>query len=410
MTASLTVASMDSVLKQHYLPLKVENMVYEDEPLLAWMPKYTKFGGKNLPIPLQYAPIAGRSSTFANALANVGASKFDDFVITRVHDYAIAHIDHEAMEASMGDRNAFLRATVTEINSAIRAATRSIASALPRSGTGSIGVVGSVAAGVITLATASDVVNFEVGMVLVASDAAGGDGGTLQSGTGTITNVDRDAGTLTYSGTLTGIGVGDFLYVDGDAQNGSSAAAKKLRGLDAWFPSSAPGSTAFFGVDRSVDVTRLGGVRYDASSMSIREGLISASARVQREGGKTDVFWMNPEEWVKLDKEMEGQVRYDVVKSSNGKFGFRTIALATPRGTAQVASDHNIPMGVCYGLSKRTVKLYSLGKAPKILQYGDGAGKMLRISNEDGVEVRAGYYAQFGCSAPGYNVRVTLPS
>ena len=51
-------------------------------------------------------------------------------------------------------------------------------------------------------------------------------------------------------------------------------------------------------------------------------------------------------------------------------------------------------------------KLYSLGKAPKILD-SDGL-KFLRDSTADSVEVRVGYYAQLGCRGPGYNVRVAL--
>jgi hypothetical protein len=51
-------------------------------------------------------------------------------------------------------------------------------------------------------------------------------------------------------------------------------------------------------------------------------------------------------------------------------------------------------------------KLYSLGKAPKILD-SDGL-KFLRDSSADSVEVRVGYYAQLGCRGPGYNVRIAL--
>lgn len=411
--ASLDITSMDAVLKQHYMPLRVENMVYDDEPFLAWLNKYTKFGGKNLPIPIQYAVTSGRSSAFATAQANVNPSKFEDFVLTRVHDYSLAHIDNEAMEASMGDKNAFLQATVTEINGAIRAATRSLASALPRNGSGSIGQISGVPTTTIVLGRESDVTNFEVGQTLVASAADGGALGSTE--TAVIEAVNRDTGELTVDADV-GVGgafthpwvSGDYLYVQGDAQ--AAGTAKKISGLDAWFPATAPSATPFFSVARNVDPTRLGGLRFDASSMSIEEGLITAAGRVQREGGRPDTVWMNPEEWVKLSKELGSRVTYDTITSSNGKIGFRAIVLATPRGEMKIASDHNFPSGVAYMLQKDTVKLYSLNEAPRILTYGDGAGRFLRISDQDGVEVRVGYYAQFGCTAPGYNCRVTLPS
>ncbi len=412
--ASATVTSMDAVLKQHYVPMRVENMVYKDEPFLAWLPKYTKFGGKNLPLPVQYGVIKGRSVGFTTAQDNASPSSFEDFVLTRVKDYAIAHIDNEAMEASMGDRNAFLQATVTEVNGAIRAATRSLASALPRSGSGSIGAISNSSPTTsITLSETSDVVNFEVGMRLIASTTDGGSVRSLTSYT-EITDINRDTGVLTVSPDVSGLTGGpwaaaDFLYVQGDAQDGASTGSK-VSGLAAWFPETAPTSTAFFGVDRTSDVTRLGGIRYDGSSMTIEEGLKSCAARVHREGGRPDTVWMNPEEWVKLDKELTGRVRHDIVKSSNGKIGFKAITLTTSRGDMRVAADHNIPMGKAYMLQRDTVKLYSLNQAPRILTYGDGAGRYLRRSAADGVEVRVGYYAQFGCRAPGYNAVITLPS
>ena len=43
---------------------------------------------------------------------------------------------------------------------------------------------------------------------------------------------------------------------------------------------------------------------------------------------------------------------------------------------------------------------------PKVLDT-DGLS-MLRQSSSDGVEIRYGYYAQMGCSAPGYNINVQL--
>lgn len=408
---SATIASMDAVLKQHYMPMRVENMVYKEEPFLAWLPKYTKFGGKNLPLPVQYGIVSGRSAAFATAQANAAPSRFEDFVLTRVSDYAIAHIDNEAMEASMGDRNAFLAAAVTEINGAIHAATRSLASALPRSGSGAIGRISGSPTTTIQLGNIADVTNFEVGMTLVASAA---DGGALGSSeTVEITHVDRDTGSLTVTPDASGLThawvANDYLYVEGDAQAGGTA--KKVSGLAAWFPESTAGlSSSFFNVTRDTDATRLAGVRYDGSSFTLEEAIKNCAARLQREGGRPDTVWLNPEEWVKLDKELSGRVRHDIVASSNGKMGFRAIVLTTPRGDIKVVSDHNFPMGRAYMLQKDTVKLYSLNGAPRILTYGDGAGRYLRRSAADGVEVRVGYYAQFGCRAPGYNATITLPS
>lgn len=115
---ALDMTSFDSALKAHYTDDMVMNLVYKDNPLLALMSKYESFGGKNLPIPLLYGNPQGRSATFATA-QSVGASsssKIEDFVLTRVKDYAIATIDNETLEASKGNANAFMEAATTEIN------------------------------------------------------------------------------------------------------------------------------------------------------------------------------------------------------------------------------------------------------------------------------------------------------
>jgi hypothetical protein len=44
---ALDLTSFASALKAHYTNDRVENMVYQDNPLLALMPKMEQFAGKN---------------------------------------------------------------------------------------------------------------------------------------------------------------------------------------------------------------------------------------------------------------------------------------------------------------------------------------------------------------------------
>ena len=50
MPTSLNLDNVTQALKEHYKPLTVKNMVYKDNPLLALMPKYERFGGENMPV------------------------------------------------------------------------------------------------------------------------------------------------------------------------------------------------------------------------------------------------------------------------------------------------------------------------------------------------------------------------
>lgn len=400
---ALDLTSFDSALKQHYTNDMVENMVYKDNPLLAMLPKMENFGGKNLPIPIIFGNPQGRSATFSTAKSNKGNSKLEDFVLTRNKDYSLASIDNETIEASKGDANAFLEAATVEIDGAIQSATRSLAVSLYGTGSGSIGQAsGSTTGTTTTLSEPEDVTNFEIGMELVFSTADGG--GAVKSGSVTITGVDRDTGVITHDAATaidggTGIAANDYIFVEGDYD-------LKLKGLRAWLPDNTPSATAFFGVDRTQDATRLGGIRFDGSALPIEEALVSAAARAGREGGRPDHCFMSYNKFSDLEKALGSKVQYVDVQSTNAEVGFRGILIHGPRGPIRVVPDQNCPDSRAFMLQMDVWKLYSLGKAPKILD-SDGL-KMLREADDDAVEVRVGYYAQLGCRAPGWNVNVKL--
>ena len=323
--------------------------------------------------------------------------------MTRAKDYSLASIDNETIEASKGNANAFMEAATTEIDGAIHSAARSLAIAMFGSGSGSIGRIATtttIASPTLQLSSVESVTNFEVGQTLVLSTTDGG--GSVKSGTLVVVGVDRDLGQLTFADDIDNLvataATNDYIFVQGDYD-------AKIKGLAAWIPASAPTSSPFFGVDRSVDATRLGGIRFDGTSQPVEEALIGAAHRVAREGGKPTHCVMNYEKFAQLEKELGVKVRYTDLKATN-YIGFRGIQINGPRGVINVYADQNCPANVAYMLQMDVWKLYSLGKAPKILDT-DGL-KMLRDSSADSVEIRVGYYAQIGCRAPGWNARIAL--
>ena len=399
---ALNMTNFAAALKQHYTSQRIENMVYKDNPFLAMVSKYESFGGENLKLPIKYGIPQGRSATFSDALANKTNSQLKAFLLTRKSNYSLADIDNETLEASKGNANAFIEAATTEIDGAIESATRSLAISLFGDGGGSIGQIDTTVAGTtLTLNQADDITNFEVGMQIDFYTAA--TGGTVRAGGPlTIDAVNRDAGSMTVSAnlnTITGLTALDYIVPEGDYD-------LMLSGLEAWVPSTAPSSTdSFFGVNRSADATRLGGIRFDGASLPLEEALIGAASRAAREGGKPDVCFMNYSNFADLEKALGSKVSYVNIKVKP-EIGFRGIEINGPRGVIKVIPDQNCPKDVAYMLDMSMWKLYSLGKAPKILDP-DGL-RFLRVSTADSVEVRVGYYAQLGCRGPGYNVRIAL--
>lgn len=403
---ALDLTSFDAALKVHYTNERVMDMVYKDNPLLALLSKYESFGGKNLPIPLIYGNPQGRSQNFSTAKANKTSTQVTDFVLTRNKDYSLASIDNETLEASKGNANAFLEAATTEIDGAINSLTRSLAIALYRSGSGSIGRMSnsSFATDQLTLSEPEDVTNFEVSQYIVLSATDGT--GSVKAGRLQITAVDRDSGVLTVDQNISaGVATAaqnDYIFIEGDYNS-------KIKGLSAWIPETAPtAGDNFFSVDRSADATRLAGIRYDGSALPIEEALIGGIHRVARESGKPTHCFINYKRWDELVKSLGSKVNYidDMVKIGEATVSFRGVMIHGPKGPVKVIPDQNCPNDVAFLLQLDTWKLYSLGKVPKMID-SDGL-KMLRESNEDAVEVRVTYYAQLGCRAPGYNARIKL--
>ena len=388
-----------AALKQHYTNERIENMVYKDNPFLAMVAKYEDFGGENLKLPIKYGIPQGRSATFSDAQANKTNTQLKAFLLTRQADYSLASIANETIEASKRNTNAFMEAATVEIDGAIESATRSLAIACFGDGSGAIGQVLATTSSVatFTLKQIDDVTNFEVGMQLKLNATKTGSSGTLSTAV-TVDGINRDTGVITLSASAS-LTANHFIYQEGDYD-------AKIKGLNAWVPSTAPASTdSFFGVNRSSDATRLGGIRFDGSSLPIEEALIGGASRVAREGGKPDVCFMNYSNFADLEKALGSKVSYVDVKASP-EIGVRGSLIHGPRGPIKVIPDQNCPKNVAFMLQMDVWKLYSLGKAPKILD-ADGL-KFLRDSAADSVEVRVGYYAQLGCRGPGYNVRIAL--
>lgn len=403
---ALDLTSFDAALKQHYTDDRVENMVFKRNPFLALVPKMENFGGRNLPVPVIYGNPQGRSKTFSTAQSRGAAtsSLIDDFIITRVKDYSVATIDNETLEASKGNENAFMSAATTEIDGAINSLTRSLAIGIYRDSSAYIGQVSATPSNnastfQLTLALTSDVSNFEVGQVLVVYSAKSG--GSQRSSDGSavtfpVVAVNRDTGVLTLTGTYSGSGTmvaNDYIFVNGDRGLGIS-------GLAGWIPDTAPTSTLFFGLDRSVD-SRLGGLRLDATGLPIEESLIEADAAVSREGFYIDHIFMNPKKLGDLKKALGTKVNY-VTLAATANVSFTGVEVDGDKGQIKVIGDHNCPYDRAYGLAMEYWTLGSIDKAVKPID-SDGL-QMLRQSTSDGVEVRYGFYGNLWCRAPGSNI------
>jgi hypothetical protein len=225
-----------------------------------------------------------------------------------------------------------------------------------------------------------------------------------------ISAINRDTGVLTSTGGvnwnaatgISGAAASWYLFRGGDF-------GAKIKGLGAWVPTSAPGATGFFGVDRSVDTVRLGGVRVSGEA-SIEESLLKGMTKVFREGGAVDAIFLNPDDFRLLCIALENKSTIDKGqgKASDAEMFFEGVKILGASGKATCYPDPFCPKGYAYGLQMDTWCLHTMGEIGSVLDE-DGS-TMLREYNADAIEIRMVTFGQLGCEAPGYNFVATLPS
>ena len=126
---------------------------------------------------------------------------------------------------------------------------------------------------------------------------------------------------------------------------------------------------------------------------------------VAGEGWGLDHFFMHTDTVADLKKALGTKVQY-VDLQANAKISFRAIVVDGTKGPIKVVGDHNCQSNRIFGLKLALWKLYTLGKAVRVLDT-DGL-QMLRQSSADGVEVRYGQYGNVGCRAPGSSINVQI--
>lgn len=291
----------------------------------------------------------------------------------------------------------------------------SMAHALYRDGTGSVGKGNSswtITGTVITLSQKADTKFFGLGMQLDFSSVSSGAPGTLRALAATyrvvVTKIDEDAGTLTCALDSNGAAVtnissyytdltnADFIHPAGDY---ASSTGQKIKGLAAWIPLVAPSATTFWGVDRTPHVTRLAGNRLDDSTAPAEDSIMSLAEIMHERGANPDICMISPRQFTKMSKRLNAKVEYEGAGGS-ASYGFSNVKIATSAGTVSVFADPDCPEDRGYLLTKDTWSIRHLGLPEVVTTDGLSA---LRRPGLDQIEIRARYYAQLVCKAPGEN-------
>jgi len=405
----LDMTEFDAMLKELYPAGVPQNVAVKRHPFLSMVKKLDDFEGDALVLPIIYENPGGRSATFADAQTYANASRSKKWTLTQIRDYAVVNVDALTIRASRSNKGAFLNARKMEVDLMLKSLGNSAAHACYRSGYGALGQVASAPDGVvttITLADNDDARNFAVGGAYVFTLAANGTTPSALATKNELTGVNEKTGVLTFASAIdAAVDTNDYIFQHGDV-NTTTGAALKMTGLAGWLPVTDPsGGESFFGVDRSIHRTRLAGHVVDATGNSIEENILTLSEEIVRQGGHPEKCFISHSNFSNLIKGLGTKVEYDGAGGTAG-VGFGGVQIHTSAGPVMVHPDPDCPNNRGYVLQMDTWAIHHLDAFPHI-DNTDG-NNALRQSAADGIEVRARYWAQLACVAPGWNGVFTI--
>lgn len=403
--ASLT----DDQSFQYALKLRFPNgipwNIYADEnaPFLMLLDKDANQGGEDCLTVIEYASISGRSTDPDVARANKSGQEGARIRFPWREDYAMFGVNRKTMLAAKGNQNAIVDAWDRTMKHAESRIKRSLAQAVVGDGSGALGRVKSVTGTTtltITFEMPASAVLLERNDVLQANPNKTGNVGNMRAGTGKVLSVNRKNGVITVTA-LSSFApqVNDYLYIEGDY-------GRRIIGVQGWIPAIDPVSGENFGgEDRSVDPTRLAGIRDDQSSAAgIIDAIQSSMGLFRREGATPSHIFVSQDDFNIALKEAESRRMVTEPVVNEYEVAVRGIRI----GNALLVGDMYFPSGYAYPLKMDTWTLKSLGEAPHIID-DDGLEKR-RDSTGDSFSGEMAYYAQVSCDEPGQNGVITLPS
>lgn len=414
MGVTVDLTKLDALVKELYADNVPQDLAFKKHTASRMIKKVGGFTGDQMVVPALYDYPGGRSATISLLLASngpIGESKNVKFNITRIKDYAATWLDAEMIKATGDDYGAFVRGRQYELDNMLKSLGNSYGHALYRGGSGSLGTIVSgetLTDANFTLSNRGDAKHFRVGMQIVFAqlETTGGLRGGGNGSFVTVTKVDESTGLITtdsadLSVTVSGIAAGDHIFPYGDRN-------LKMKGLAAWLPLTAPSpGESFFGVDRSVQPNRLAGVRLNQPNYPIEDLILEVGETINEQGGDPEVCFISHRRWVTLAKRLNAKVEYPQGGGSMASFA-ASFPIHLSSGVVRVYPDSDCPDDRGYVLTMDSWCFHHLGDLPEIVR--DDGIAALRRAAEDSIEIRARYYGQLVCYAPGHNGVFALPT
>lgn len=407
-----SATDLNAVLKMLYpngLPL---DSAYRTSRLLGMVKKRKLTGaGLGTKIPVHIGNVGSVSATFAQAIGSTvqTAQTHRAFEIDIVDHFAGAGVTGRAIAKAAGNEAAFVEAIKSTVDSALYAMGRANSAALYGDGTGVVGVASAnIGGGGYTITMSSRYArNFEVGNRISVYDTTLV---TQRNGSATtpvsIVAINRNASATTATLQIDAGATALAALVTGDKIVKAGNLNLLMNGLQSWVPATTPSATPFGGVDRTVDVERLAGVRADLSGLSGVPLACTTALRMMADAGAmTDTLLCSPTtfEEAAVTLGLRDKAERMTVKSFDGVHGYSALKIVGGgSGECNLMMDPDCPDDRLFALELDTWELVYAGAGFPFIDETDG-NKTLRSATTDGIDFRIKQYANLLCYAPGKN-------
>lgn len=390
----------------------------KDAPLWSRIPKKAQFNEQTLYTRNRYGKNPGFARSFTVARARAGASAFGRFGVTRANDFGSLQFENEALLALGENAERDVSIVKEEGDSVLERSVQRLNDAMYKNHGGWIARVASGGSTqTITVTDRTHLINIFPGMYLVSSNTDG-TSGSVDANPTLVTQVNREAGTITTSAAswdaVTGFSDDDYIFAQGDF-------GAAFYGLPSWVPSSAPSDT-FLGQNRALDPVYLGGVRYTAAAGdpdgTILRTLCNAASEGRIHGAAPSDVFMNTLDYGKFLNEIGDRIEYDYdvkarVDYKNGQdvmisVGMSGVKVALPTGIATVIPDNHCPRNVFWMLDMRTIEFQGLKTPGFMWVQTDGNAKFMRknADNQNAIEATYWICGNLVVHSPGCNIYV----
>lgn len=317
-------------------------------------------------------------------LPTAGAQKYKQAHLYLTNLYGAIEVDGQLFEQAAEDYQAFINVVDMEIQGLKRDLAVDLNRQVYGDGTGTIGVVQSVAGQVITVDSTH---YFQVGMVLVGIDP--GTGAVADSGNELeVTAIDESAVTITVTGTISALAANDLLVRGSNTTNnygkewtGLAAIVDDTSVLHEIDPASYPTWKS--------TVEALGSPGTPGTLTEL--DLINLVQKVDKQGGDVDVMLASPGVYNAYWNLLQGFRQFtNSATLTGGQRSFTFEALGKP---IRFVSDYAAPVGTLYALSSKEIVV----NRKKDWAWMDRDGSMWsRVADTDAYEARYFQYSQLG--------------